>query len=688
MKAIRQILLLIIFLQIFTGLSFAQEQAGKIFEKALYLEESEGDLQKAISLYEKIVKEFGKEQEIAAKAQLHIGFCYEKLGRKEAVKAYETVVEKYSAQKEQVNAALTRLAELRKEPPKGLSVQKISGWDTPGVFIEPFEITPNGRKMIGVEMIKGQNIVMFDLETKKIDFITNHVWSREGYCWTYNPILSPNGKEIVYYSSAAGESAKPAGNNLIVSTLDGKSRIIASDTSTGFVPNAWLPDGSAVLIIKENKGEPHQLGLIPREGGDFKSLVSLQNANAGVGRTSAPSSSISPDGRYIVYMDVPPGEKADIYIISTDGGTPKHLFKHPAEDKQPRWSPDGKYITFLSMRHGSWALWGLAVKNGEASGEPFIIQDGMKNSYLLNWTKNGLASWIILDITDIYLIDVNPETGEPLGKPTQIDFVPTGRSGTPVWSPDGNSFAFLRGSDEGIFVVIVTGNQNREYSLPAGFNPSGLRWTSDGNTIGMVSNNKQGEYSLHRLNVISEEWQSTPITAGPGFVLFDWCAGDKNIYLTRSGKGIVELEPQTGTEKFLFQDTSAVVFRSLKCSRDHKKLAFLLLNKDLLLDIIVINLATNELHEAGTNFGTFSWSYDGQKLVSDMSFNPKGNKQALFIIPASGSHANEVNLSQYLPPESEILTPDWSPDGKKIIFMLRSRQSEVSLFRNILPLAK
>jgi len=340
------------------------------------------------------------------------------------------------------------------------------------------------------------------------------------------------------------------------------------------------------------------------------------------------------------------------------------------------------------MRHGSWALWGLAVKNGEASGEPFMIQDGMKNSYLLNWTKNGLASWIILDITDIYLIDVNPETGEPLGKPTQIDFVPTGRSGTPVWSPDGNSFAFLRGSDEGIFVVIVTGNQNREYSLPAGFNSSGLRWTSDGNTIGMVSNNKQGEFSLHRLNVISEEWQSTPITAGPGFVLFDWCAGDKNIYLTRSGKGIVELEPQTGTEKFLFQDTSAVVFRWLKCSRDHKKLAFLLLNKDLLLDIIVINLATNELHEAGTNFGTFSWSYDGQKLVSDMSFNPKGNKQALFIIPASGSHANEVNLSQYLPPESEILTPDWSPDGKKIIFMLRSRQSEVSLFRNILPLAK
>ena len=69
------ITLILFVIIIFTRADFAQE-AGKLYEKALFQEESDGNLQKAITLYEKIVKEYGNETEIAAKAQLHIGFCY------------------------------------------------------------------------------------------------------------------------------------------------------------------------------------------------------------------------------------------------------------------------------------------------------------------------------------------------------------------------------------------------------------------------------------------------------------------------------------------------------------------------------------------------------------------------------------------------------------------------------------
>ena len=61
-----------------------QQTAGELFEKALYVEEGQGDLQKAIELYQDIVKRFPENREVAAKAQLHIGLCYEKLGTKEA----------------------------------------------------------------------------------------------------------------------------------------------------------------------------------------------------------------------------------------------------------------------------------------------------------------------------------------------------------------------------------------------------------------------------------------------------------------------------------------------------------------------------------------------------------------------------------------------------------------------------
>ncbi|GAG54046.1 unnamed protein product, partial [marine sediment metagenome] len=58
----------------------SQQTAGELFEKALYMEEAKGDLQTAIDLYQKILKRFPENREVAAKAQLHIGICYEKLG--------------------------------------------------------------------------------------------------------------------------------------------------------------------------------------------------------------------------------------------------------------------------------------------------------------------------------------------------------------------------------------------------------------------------------------------------------------------------------------------------------------------------------------------------------------------------------------------------------------------------------
>ena len=62
--------------------------------------EGQGDLQKAIALYQDIVKKFPAEREVAAKAQLHIGLCYEKLGLAEAQKAFQKVVSDFPEQKE------------------------------------------------------------------------------------------------------------------------------------------------------------------------------------------------------------------------------------------------------------------------------------------------------------------------------------------------------------------------------------------------------------------------------------------------------------------------------------------------------------------------------------------------------------------------------------------------------------
>jgi tetratricopeptide (TPR) repeat protein len=92
----------------------SQQTAGEMFEKALYVEEGQGDLQKAIGLYQDIVKKFPADREVAAKAQLHIGLCYEKLGLKEAEKAYQRVIADYPEQLQEVKTAKEKLSYILK----------------------------------------------------------------------------------------------------------------------------------------------------------------------------------------------------------------------------------------------------------------------------------------------------------------------------------------------------------------------------------------------------------------------------------------------------------------------------------------------------------------------------------------------------------------------------------------------
>ncbi len=55
----------------------------------------------------------------------------------------------------------------------------------------------------------------------------------------------------------------------------------------------------------------------------------------------------------------------DIYLLPIGGGTAKALTQGMGYDAQPRFSPDGKRIAFVSDRDGAIALWTLALDGGE-----------------------------------------------------------------------------------------------------------------------------------------------------------------------------------------------------------------------------------------------------------------------------------------------------------------------------------
>lgn len=74
--------------------------ATELLEKAIYTEETVGDLDKAIAIYEKVLAEGKKSAEAAAEAQYRIGICYEKQGKTEAAaKAFQAVIDDFPSAK-------------------------------------------------------------------------------------------------------------------------------------------------------------------------------------------------------------------------------------------------------------------------------------------------------------------------------------------------------------------------------------------------------------------------------------------------------------------------------------------------------------------------------------------------------------------------------------------------------------
>jgi Tol biopolymer transport system component len=90
---------------------------------------------------------------------------------------------------------------------------------------------------------------------------------------------------------------------------------------------------------------------------------------------------VSPDGRTIVFELL-----GDLYTLPLAGGTATRITTGPGFDSQPRWSPDGKRIVFLSDRSGAENIW-LCDANGQNAK---AITKGTNNLYVSpEWTPDG-----------------------------------------------------------------------------------------------------------------------------------------------------------------------------------------------------------------------------------------------------------------------------------------------------------
>jgi dipeptidyl aminopeptidase/acylaminoacyl peptidase len=100
----------------------------------------------------------------------------------------------------------------------------------------------------------------------------------------------------------------------------------------------------------------------------------------------------SPDGRRVAFVVTRLDEERDeyrssIWLVEVDGGEPRQLTAGPKRDRLPRWSPDGRWLAFLSERGDDRRAQLYVLPTG--GGEPRRLTDQPNSVAEVAWSPDS-----------------------------------------------------------------------------------------------------------------------------------------------------------------------------------------------------------------------------------------------------------------------------------------------------------
>jgi Tol biopolymer transport system component len=690
-----------------SGLS-SQRTAGELFEKALYQEEAQGDLQKAIGMYEKILEQYPGDRETAAKAQLHIGLCYEKLGLEEAQKAFQKVVENYPDQSAAVTvareklSALTRARSLIEKGGEELTIRQV--WTGPGAD-NTGAVSPNGRFLSFVDWQTG------DLAIRELDTGKNRRLTQEG-SWTPSPEFalfskwSPDSRQLVYQWFNKDQTFELR----VVDVEQPKPRVLfrSQDKMSYVQAFDWSPDGKQILAIflKASSEGPafredatFQLGFISAEDGGVRYLKKF---DVGVNRIPY-SFTFSPDGKWIAYDSQQKDDpfNRDIYLLSADGSREVLLVDHPALDYVLGWTPDGKGLLFGSERMGSRGAWFVPVFDGRPQGSPQLIKPDVGPIEAMGYTKQGAFFYgLSQDIFDVYTVGLDPTTAKILDPIKKVALHYEGHNAYPAYSPDGMSLAYMSSrktlgnlgsrSHEVLCLLALKTGEIRELRVDlAMFGYP--RWSPEGRYISLEGRGKDGRPSIFRFD--TQTGEAIPLVqfdGGPNLFSHRWSRDGKSVFYAGGGRTgepsyVYVHDIETGQDRKLVGSPSDA--KDIDISPDGKWLA--LINRDQKRTIKIMPASGGDPREiysfehAGNPVITPAWSADGSYILFSKKRPDPDQMWDLYRISAEGGEAQKIDLSM-----NEFRHLSVHPDGRHIAFSSEGygpRYAEVWVMENFLP---
>lgn len=227
----------------------------------------------------------------------------------------------------------------------------------------------------------------------------------------FEPTFSPDGQKVVYYKPFSGiwildlasgsdvqlnaspyaefGSLSPDGSRLLFHDWIGNwwsadvNVFVANANGTGIVklPSgmrpAWSPKGD-LIVFDSCRGTDCGIFVMQADGGGLRQVTSDGGGKA----------TFSPDGKKIVYSAEIDGDP-EIWRVNLDGSGKTQLTKNQGNDTLPVYTPDGKYIYFLSDQNGQ--AWAVRAMRPDGSDVKTIRQIGVPPRW--QFSRLWVAHW-------------------------------------------------------------------------------------------------------------------------------------------------------------------------------------------------------------------------------------------------------------------------------------------------------
>ncbi len=270
------------------------------------------------------------------------------------------------------------------------------------------------------------------------------------------------------------------------------------------------PDGRAVAFVvsttdvKEDKTHSH-IWMVDVDGASERQVTSSQDSEG--------TPKFSPDGKYLSFTSSRPGKAKgnQVWLLDRSGGEAFQLTELKGRLQGYEWSPDSKRLALVVGDPDSDAE--TATESGEGSGKPKVPKPIVIDRYKY---KQDVQGYLLSGRhTYIDLFDIASKKLDRLTT-SKID------ESSPSWSPDGSRIAFMsnraadpdREPSSQLFVVDAKPGSTEKALTPETSRGGRGRaeWSADGKWLALLEGDdkKYGAYGMEHLTLVASDGASAP----------------------------------------------------------------------------------------------------------------------------------------------------------------------------------